>query len=560
MATVSGSSSAEGRLESFSKRFHWDYFLQDNLTGSRWLTIWVVFITAATIGITMLGFSSAPGFALVALLLWAVGLLVSVVNEVFSFHNPVARWLKENIFSSISNTMVTLLFLVIIAISVNGMYQWGVVDATFSPDLTAPDVRGDGAAWGVLWGAKKILMTGLLDPIHNNRVMSAFGIVLVLWALSFVATRPSLRERLTPLRRITNVFWVISPFISFLLLAGLEKTDDYEINIGILIGGLVISLLLMGLLYLFRVIQLSPVSIAMWVLAWPIAYAIWKFIAFQGWFEPISSEDWGGLLLTVIFAIFVNLLSLPLGIALALGRRVKVYGIPWYIIWPVAIIATVWFFSQSTPGLWETSRNNFERALALWPLIIPVAAWGLNSYFQGNVPQAFSVLYIELIRGVPLITLLFMAIVMSPWFTSDFRSVASFWAVIVGYTIFSSAYMAELVRGGLQAIPKGQYEASEALGFNSVQTYRFIIMPQALRILIPPLTGSVIGTFKSSSLVSLVGMVDLVGATPRIIGNPNWLGLRTELYVFMFVLYFVVSSVVSWYGRRLEERTGLGVR
>ncbi|MCB0006474.1 MAG: ABC transporter permease subunit [Anaerolineales bacterium] len=558
MATVSGS--VEGRIESFSKRFNWDYFLQDNLTGSVGLTIWVVFITAVTIGITILGFNNAPSFTLIGLILWAVGVVMVVVNEVFNLHIGLARWLKENIFSSVSNTVVTLLLLSIIALAVNGLYQWGIVTATFSPEMTAPDVRSSGASWGVLWGAKKILLTGLLDPKYNGRVLGAFVMVLALWAMSFITTRPGLREPLTPVRKITNFLWILSPFISFLLLAGLAKTDSYEINWVPLVVGTVVAIGLMLVLYLFRVIQLTPASIAVWALAWPIAYLVWKFIAFQGWFTPISSEDWGGLMLTVIFAIFVNLLSLPLGIVLALGRRTIVQGIPWWIIWPIAIFFTILFFSRSTPGLWETSRNNFERALALWPIIIPLAAWGLNSYFKGNVPQMLSVLYIELIRGVPLITLLFMAIVMSPWFTADFRSVASFWAVIVGYTIFSSAYMAELVRGGLQAIPKGQYEASAALGFNSLQTYRFIIMPQALRILIPPLTGSVIGTFKSSSLVSLVGMVDLVGATPRIIGNPNWLGLRDELYVFMFVLYFVVSSVVSWYGRRLEERTGLGVR
>ena len=154
-----------------------------------------------------------------------------------------------------------------------------------------------------------------------------------------------------------------------------------------------------------------------------------------------------------------------------------------------------------------------------------------------------------------------MAIIMAPFFVSaDTTGIKNFWAVIIGYTIFSSSYMAELVRGGLQAIPKGQYEAADSLGINTLQKYRFIILPQALRILIPPLAGAVIGTFKSSSLVALVGMIDLVGSTKAIIANAQWLGLRTELYVFMFILYFLVSSIVSWYSRRLEDRTGLGIR
>ena len=197
----------------------------------------------------------------------------------------------------------------------------------------------------------------------------------------------------------------------------------------------------------------------------------------------------------------------------------------------------------------------------MWPLLIPVATYYFHKSFDGNVVQAFSILSIEIIRGVPLITLLFMAIVMAPFFAPiDSDSIPKFWAVIIGYTIFSSAYMAELVRGGLQAIPKGQYEASDAVGLNTLQKYRFIVLPQALRILIPPLAGAVIGTFKSSSLVALVGMIDLVGVVRAIIANQEWLGLRSELYAFMFVLYFLVSSIVSAYSRRLEERTGLGVR
>ena len=111
----------------------------------------------------------------------------------------------------------------------------------------------------------------------------------------------------------------------------------------------------------------------------------------------------------------MNLLSLPLGIALALGRRTIVQGIPWWITWTVAIAATAYFLNSSTPGLWETSRNNFERGLAFVANHHPPGKPGASKgYFKGNIPQALSVLYIELIRGVPLITLLFMAIVNVP--------------------------------------------------------------------------------------------------------------------------------------------------
>ena len=407
--------------------------------------------------------------------------------------------------------------------------------------------------------------------------------VLVLWVLTYIATRPSIKSAAPTFGKIMNVLWLLSPFAAYILLAGLQqdlvsttKTIDFglfwirfnpiveiagvTINAFTMMAGLLIAIALMGVLWFFRVIQLNTMAIIGWVLAWPVAYLIWRLIAQTGLFPPIDVDRWGGLLLTMIFAVFVNIISFPVGILLALGRRANVHGIPGWIVWPVAVLSTVYFLATSTPELWETSRNSIERVLALWPLLIIISAYFFMRSFNGNVVKAFSILSIEIIRGVPLITLLFMAIIMAPFFTSEGVEIDKFWAVVIGYSIFSSAYMAELVRGGLQAIPKGQYEASDSLGLNTLQKYRFIVLPQALRILIPPLAGAVIGTFKSSSLVALVGLLDLVGVVRGIIANQEWLGLRTELYTFMFVFYFVVSSVVSAYSRRLEERTGLGVR
>ena len=117
-----------------------------------------------------------------------------------------------------------------------------------------------------------------------------------------------------------------------------------------------------------------------------------------------------------------------------------------------------------------------------------------------------------------------------------------------------------MVRGGLQAIPKGQYEAADALALNGLQKMRFIIMPQALRIVIPPIVGQFIGAFKSSSLVSIVGLIDLLGIQKSILANAQWQGLRLELYVFLGLVYFIGSFVMSSYSRRLETRLGVGER
>jgi general L-amino acid transport system permease protein len=245
---------------------------------------------------------------------------------------------------------------------------------------------------------------------------------------------------------------------------------------------------------------------------------------------------------------------------LALGRRSQVRGIPNWLTWPIAIGATIYFSFTSTPQLLEDARNGVETVIAFWPLLIIGAAYGLQRSFKGNVVAAASTTFIEVVRGVPLITLLFMGIIMAPFFFQRGTSISNTYAVIAGFTVFSAAYMAELIRGGLQAIPRGQYEAADSLGLNTLQKMRFIVLPQVLRILIPALVGSFIGTFKASSLVSVVGLFDLVGIATAIIGNPEWLGLKKELYYSMAVFYFLVSFAMSSYSRRLEVRLGVGER
>lgn len=548
------------RRGSFSKKFNFKYFLQDNITGSRWLFAGVALLALVTGLVAYSQWFSAPIRGGLIIGIWAILVLISVLSELFTLHTPVSQWLKESIFNSVVNALVTLLLSLLVGIVGANLWDWGFVTATFSPEMTHPDLRSTGASWGVLWGARKLLLTGLLAPEHTWRVILTTIMVLVMWLLTYIATRPSLTASTPWFGRTMIYLWLAAPVVAYIFLAGM----DYEaplIDLNTLLIGTAAVVAIMAVLWFFRVIQLNALSATIWVLFWPVAYLIWRLIALTQIFPAIDVDKWGGLLLTVVFAIFVNILSFPIGIALALGRRADMQGIPKWITWPLAIAATAYFLVTSTIPLWETSRNWIEQLLSLWPLLFIVSAYFFHRSFDGNVLQAFSILSIEVIRGVPLITLLFMAIIMAPFFQAEgANALPKFWAVIIGYTIFSSAYMAELVRGGLQAIPKGQYEASDAIGLNTLQKYRFIVLPQALRILIPPLAGAVIGTFKSSSLVALVGLFDLVGSARGIIANEQWLGLRTELYAFMFVLYFLVSSIVSAYSRRLEERTGLGVR
>jgi general L-amino acid transport system permease protein len=548
--------SIEKLQETAGRRFNLRMFLHDNVTGSWYQTVWIAILALFTAFYTVGRYNESPIPTVIVLVVWFVGVLMVVVGELFYKRTQASRWLKANLLSSVSNTLITLLLLLVLVFAAIGIWQWGVVNATFDPALTAPEFQiEEGATWGVIWGARKLLMTGYLQPEHNWRVWLSLGFILGMWALTFITSRPSLRDKLKIFRWVINGLWLLSPVILYIFLAGVPSAPY---NVVAALTGMVFLLAIYALLWWQKVLRFSWLSLVGTAAVWPLIYTIWWAIGQIGIFPPINVDDWGGLLLTLIIASSVIVLSLPLGMILALGRRSEVYGIPGWIIWPVAIGATLWGFT-TTPDLYETARNFVERLLSFWPVLILFVAYGLHNKFKGNVVAGASTTFIELIRSVPLITLLFMGIVMARFFLPGV-DIAKPWPVIVGYTLFSSAYMAETIRGGLQAIPNGQYEAADALGFNALQKMRFIILPQALRIVIPPIVGQFIGAYKSSSLVSIVGLFELLGIQKAILANPQWQGLRLELYIFIGLIYFVGSFFMSSYSRRLETRLGVGER
>lgn len=542
---------------SVGRGINWRLFLQDNITGSWYQMVVVGLMTLITAVYTVGQLNELPVSTIIILVAWLVGVTMVILGGLRHKHTALSRWLKNNLFSSVSNTLLTLLMALLLIAAVSGMVQWGVVNATFDAARTAPEFQPEnGATWGVVWGARKLLLTGLLSPDLSWRAWLALWFIIAVWALTYITSRSALKERLRVVRRATNVFWLLSPVILYIFLAGIPD-GSYDLR-GVITGAVVL-LAIYALLYWQKVIGSSVVGVVGTAVAWPLLYTIWWAIGQSAAFPSINVDDWGGLLLTLIIASSVILLSLPLGVILAFGRRSEVYGIPNWIVWPLAIGATIWGFT-TTPELLATSRNTIEQILAFWPILIVGGAYLLQNYFQGNVVAGASTTFIELIRSVPLITLLFMGIVMAPFFFKTGTSIAKPWPVIVGYTLFSSAYMAETIRGGLQAIPKGQYEAADALGFNTLQKMRFIVLPQALRIVIPPIVGQFIGAFKSSSLVSIVGLFDLLGIQKAILANAQWQGLRLELYVTLGIVYFLGSFVMSSYSRRLETRLGVGER
>lgn len=207
----------------------------------------------------------------------------------------------------------------------------------------------------------------------------------------------------------------------------------------------------------------------------------------------VAQERWGGLPITLILSTFGLAFAFPLAVLVALGRRSKMPAI-----------------------------------------------------------KAICVLYVELIRGVPLISLLFMASVMFPLFLPEGMNIDKLLRAQIAIILFAGAYLAEVVRAGLQALPKGQYEAADALGLSYWNKTAFIILPQALRMVIPPLVNTFIGFFKDTSLVLIIGIFDLLTAGKTAIVEPAWQGFGVEVYITIGLIYFIFCFAMSKYSQSLE--------
>ena len=214
--------------------------------------------------------------------------------------------------------------------------------------------------------------------------------------------------------------------------------------------------------------------------------------------DYVAQDQWGGLPITLILATFGLAFAFPLAVLVALGRR-----------------------SRELP-----------------------------------VVRVLCVGYVELIRGVPLISLLFMSSVMFPLFMPEGLNPDKLLRAQIAIILFAAAYLAEVVRAGLQALPKGQYEAADALGLSYWQKTRTIILPQALRMVIPPLVNTFIGFFKDTSLVLIIGIIDLLTAGKVAMADPVWSGFTVEVYIVLAAIYFAFCYAMSSYSRGLEKQFG----
>jgi general L-amino acid transport system permease protein len=495
---------------------------------------------------------------------------MTVYNELRHKHNPMTLWLKANLYSSITNVLLTLLLTLLIFAGVRSFFDYAFTRANFSSNPEISDAweasyaelgEEPGANWGAVIDNMRNMLVFRYPQEENWRLYTVIGFLGVMLLASSVVYSQE-RFRRSRIRRLMNILWVLTPLITFGLLLGV--TVEPELVMETLITSM-ISIVVLGGLFFFTkwVTDRYPVA---WIglvmgLIWVAMLAGVLYLIVGNFSVKLNPDQaWGGLLLTMIIAVFAIVASFPLGVLLALGRRSQIRGVPAWLTYGAAALLTVYFLATSTwPGL-QNPVNSFAIVLAFWPLAIPIVAYLFQKYFNGNVVAAFCTVYIEVIRGVPLITVLFMSIILFPILLPKGTEILSTWRVMVAAAMFASAYLAENVRGGLQAIPKGQYEAAESIGLNTVQKYRLIILPQAIRVVIPAIVGQFIGLFKDTTLIAIVGLVEFLGVANLISAQTDWLGVRREPYIFLMVIYFAGSWVMAASSRRMESQLGVGER
>jgi general L-amino acid transport system permease protein len=346
-------------------------------------------------------------------------------------------WLRQNLFSTWTNTLLTVLGLWLAYEAITGIVSWGLINATWTGSDGAACTRANaGACWPFITSKFSQFLYGRYPEAERWRV-----------DLTYVLALAGLIPLMSP--RVPGKLWfavytlAIFPVVAFLLLY----------------GGL-------GL-------------------------------------RTVQTDLWGGLLVTLVVASAGIAGAFPIGTMLALGRRSK----------------------------------------------MPIVRW-------------VSVGFIEFVRGVPLITVLFMASVMLPLFLPEGFTIDKLLRALIMVALFSAAYLAEVIRGGLQAIPRGQYEAADALGLTYPQKMGLIILPQALKLVIPGIVNTCIGLFKDTSLVLIIGIFDLLGIIQLNQADSRWFSPSTAMtgYVFAGVIYWVFCFGMSRYSLHVERQLAAGER
>ena len=374
------------------------------------------------------------------------------------------NWARKNLFSTWYNSILTVVCLIVAFQTIKGIIVWATTKAQ----------------WRVLEANLPLFFAGRFPSESYWRLWIVAAIIALLGGLTWGNIQREERLWNPPLLIILGaavVGAVISP---------IDLTSRLYL-LGIIIAATASYVIAR---------QINPKILgwmpAIWALSFPVI--LWLIKGGLGLTE-VSTNDWGGLVLTLFLAVISIVLSFPLGVLLALGRQ------------------------SSLP-----------------------------------VVKMFSTLYIEIVRGLPLIGILFLGQVMLQLFLPpEYPKLDRVIRAIAGLTLFSAAYLAENVRGGLQAVPRGQIEAARSIGLNTPLLTILIVLPQALRTVIPAIGGQFIGLFMDTSLLSLFGMLELIGISRAVLANPSYIGRYAEVYIFVGIIYWVFCYSMSLASRKIEK-------
>jgi general L-amino acid transport system permease protein len=412
-----------------------------------------------------------------------------------STRGPI-HWVRENLFNGPLNTVLTLIALYLIFTTVPALVKFYITDAVWTGAdrdacLASKVGREVGACWAFIADRFQYFIYGSYPLTERWRVnlvfaMLALGIIWLLW------------DRAPYKAAGILFFFVVLPISAWMLLYGGAKSWFWFM----VVAALMAAALVWGDLQAGKKGEdsfTSPTSLLRYAMVG--AMLLGGLLIGSNGLSVADTALWGGVLVTLLIATVGIVFSLPLGVALALGRRSKL------------------------------------------PII-----------------KMASVVFIEFVRGVPLITVLFMANTMLPLFVPQEWSPDRLLRPLIGVALFAAAYMAEVVRGGLQAIPKGQYEGAMSLGLGYGKMMRFIILPQALRIVIPGIVNTFIGLFKDTTLVTIVGIFDFMRTIEASLVDPTWAAPTTRAtgYAFAAVFYFACCWGMSRYSIGVERKLAAG--
>jgi general L-amino acid transport system permease protein len=383
----------------------------------------------------------------------------------------IVGWLRQNLFSGIVSSLFTIALAAAIGWVLLQLGSWALTEAR----------------WEVITNNLRLFLLGRYPGEETWRIWVAMLILSVLSGLSggvFGQVSRVLAITLSAIQLLLALLMVPSPI-------GFTAVAAYGFNAAIVWAAMAAAV---------RFPVPRRPLVAAWLISLPLAFYL--LAGFAGTpLASVTTNVWGGLLLTVLLATVGIILSFPLGVILALGRRSE----------------------------------------------LPALRW-------------LSTGYIELIRGVPLVTILFMADIILPLFLPGEWRLDRVARAMGGITLFSAAYVAENVRGGLQAIPSGQVEAARALGLSGMQVNRFIVLPQALRAVIPANVGLFISLLKDTTLVTIIGLLELLGIGSAVLAQTESFGANMEVYAFVAVAFFVLCYAMSQASYRLERALGVGSR